>query len=47
MNRNNLMIIEGYCDYDYAGDNNSTRNITRLVIYFCGNLFCWKSKSQR
>ena len=47
MNGNHLMNIEGYCDSDYAGDKDSRRSITGLVIYLCGAPICWRSKSQR
>ena len=47
MNGKHLMNIEGYCDSDYAGDKDSRRSITGLVIYLCGAPVCWRSKSQR
>jgi hypothetical protein len=41
------MIIEGYCDSDYAGDKNTRKSIAGYAIYLFGNLIAWKSKSQK
>ena len=43
----NLMYIEGYSNLDYAGDEDSRRSITRLVIYLCRSSICWRLKSQK
>lgn len=46
-NGDNLIDIEGYSDSDYAGDKDTRRSITGLVIYLCGVPISWKSKGQK
>jgi hypothetical protein len=41
------VYLKAFCDSDYAGDKDSRRSVTGYVIYFMGNLICWKSKSQK
>ena len=41
------MLVEGYCDSDYAGDKDTRKSVAGYAIYLFGNLIAWKSKSQK
>jgi hypothetical protein len=39
--------LKGYCDSDFAGDTDTRRSVSGFVIYLCGAVIAWRSKSQR
>jgi hypothetical protein len=41
------LIFQGFCDSDYAGDQDSRKSVTGYAIYLLGYMVVWKSKSQR
>jgi len=43
---NNVAVMEGYCDSDYAGDLDTRRSTTGFVFTFCGAAISWSSKLQ-
>ena len=45
--RDGIFNITGYSDADYAGDKDTRRSISGLVIYLCGIPIMWKSKGQK
>ena len=45
--RNGIFNITGYSDADYAGDKDTRRSISGLVIYLCGIPIAWKSNGQK
>ena len=42
----NKWTILLYSDSDWAGDKDSRKSITGFLIFVCGVLVCWRSKSQ-
>ena len=45
--RNGIFKITGYSDADYAGDKDTRRSISGMIIYLCGIPIAWKSKGQK
>ena len=43
---NNMAVMEGYCDSDYAGDMDTRRFTTGSVFTLCGAAISWSSKLQ-
>lgn len=40
-------FLSGYCDSDFAGDEQSNKSTTGYVILYYGTLFHWKTQLQR
>ena len=45
--RDGIFSITGYSDADYAGDKDTRRSISGLIIYLCGIPITWRSKGQK
>ena len=45
--RDGIFNINGYSDADYAGDKDTRRSISGLIIYLCGIPIAWRSKGQK
>jgi Reverse transcriptase (RNA-dependent DNA polymerase) len=41
------IVIQGFCDSDYAGDRETRKSVAGYVIYILGCMVAWKSKSQK
>ena len=45
--RDGIFNIMGYSDTDYAGDKDTHRSVSGIIIYLCGISIAWKSKGQK
>jgi len=45
--KDGTVVINAWCDSDYAGDKDSRKSVTGFLVFINGALVSWKSRLQK